>query len=77
MVKTALATQISDSLKKELDEFCEERGLTISRLVEEALQQKIAEFREEEVLVNMALERLAEPEEKSFAEYRQLLKTFK
>ena len=71
MGKTALATQISTSLKNRVDKLCEKRGLTISRLVEDALKEKIDEFNEEEALEQMALKRLSEPGEHSFAEYKK------
>lgn len=73
MSKTALATQISPSLKRELDETCEYRGLTISRLVEDALREKLDDLKEEEVLLAMAMERLAEVGECSHAEFKRAL----
>ncbi|MFH0799094.1 MAG: ribbon-helix-helix protein, CopG family [Pseudomonadota bacterium] len=73
MGKTALATQVSEKLKDDLDSICEERGLTISRIVEEALRERIDEMREEEALVEMALSRLAEPGEHSHKEFERLL----
>lgn len=74
MGKTALATQISESLKGDLDSLCEERGLTISRIVEDALREKIDELREEAVLVEMAMSRLAEPGERSHAAFKRLIR---
>lgn len=73
MGKTALATQISPALKHELDRVCERRGLTISRLVEDAIQEKLDELQEEEILVAMAMERLAESGEHSHAEFKRAL----
>lgn len=77
MGKTALATQISDRLKEELDLICEERGTTISRLVEEALREKIIDLKEEEVLLQIAMERLADPREHSYQEYKKFLSRLK
>lgn len=75
MRKIPLATQIPKDLKKELDLICEEKGLTISHLTTEALQEKIESLREEEALLNFALERLAEPGEFSYKEYKKHLKS--
>lgn len=74
MGKTALATQVTRSLKGDLDSICEERGLTISRVVEDALREKIDELREEEALVEMAMARLAEPGERSHAAFKRLVR---
>lgn len=73
MRKTALATQVSDKLKNDLNSICEERGLTISGVVEDALRERICEMREEETLVEMALSRLAEPGEYSHKEFERLI----
>lgn len=77
MGKTALATQISEELKDEVDTVCDERGTTISWLVEEALREKILDLKEEEALLKMSLQRMAEPGEKSFREYRRLMSRLK
>ncbi|MDP2600763.1 MAG: ribbon-helix-helix protein, CopG family [Deltaproteobacteria bacterium] len=77
MGKTALATQITEELKEEVDAVCDERGTTISWLVEEALREKILDLKEEEALLQMSLKRLAEPGEKSFREYRRLMSRLK
>lgn len=73
MGKTALATQISPSLKHELDRVCERRGFTISRLVEDALHEKLCDLQEEEILTAWAMERLAEPGEYSHAEFKKAI----
>jgi predicted DNA-binding protein len=77
MKKIPLATQVPKSLKNEIDAFCEARGTTISHLVTEALQDKLDAMREEEALLNMALERLAEPGERSQKDYQKILKLMK
>lgn len=77
MGKTALATQISGRLKEELDSICEERGTTISRLVEDALREKIIDLKEEEALLKMAMERFADPREHSYQDYKKLLSRLK
>lgn len=73
MSKTALATQVPKDLKDELDALCEERGLTISRIIEDALREKIDDLREEEILLEMALKRFSEPDECSHTEFKNVL----
>lgn len=73
MARAALATLISPSLKHDLDRVCEHRGFTISRLVEDAIREKLDDLQEEEILTAMAMERLAEPGERSHAEFKRAL----
>lgn len=75
MEKTALATQIPKCLKKELDSLCTEKGFSISHLTTEALSEKIESIREEEALLHLALERMAQPGELSYSDYKKFLKT--
>ncbi|OGQ04742.1 MAG: hypothetical protein A3F82_08200 [Deltaproteobacteria bacterium RIFCSPLOWO2_12_FULL_44_12] len=77
MEKIALATQIPGDLKKELDAVCEQKGISISHFTTEALREKIEELREEEALLRMAMERMSEPGEQSYADYRRYLKKLK
>ena len=72
MAKIALATQVPKVLKKELDTLCSQKGLTLSFVVAEAIREKIDALREEEALIAMALERLVEPGERSYKEYRRM-----
>lgn len=74
MAKIALATQVPKPLKKELDALCGEKGLTLSAVVTEAIREKLDALREEEALINMALERLAEPGERSYKDYRRMMR---
>ncbi|MBF0106307.1 MAG: hypothetical protein HQM16_13395 [Deltaproteobacteria bacterium] len=75
MKKIALATQIPLGLKKRLDILCEEKGFTISHLTTEALKEKIDSVYEETALLDLALERLAEPGEHSYAEFKKQIKS--
>jgi hypothetical protein len=75
MKKIALATQIPSQLKKQLDELCEEKGLTISHLTTQALMEKIDDIKEEDALFTLALERMAEAGEHTYKDYKKLLKT--
>lgn len=74
MNKMPLATQIPKELKSHLDHLCAEKGWTLSHVVTEAIRDKLEELREEEALIRMALERLAEPGERSYAEYRRVMR---
>lgn len=77
MGKIALATQIPGDLKKELDGICEQKGVSISHFTTEALREKIEELQEEEALLRMALERMSESGEQSYADYKRTLKKLK
>ena len=77
MQKTPLATQIPVFVKKRLDALCEDRGLTLSHVITEALQEKIDQMLEEEALVSFALERLAEPGGHTYKDYKKFLKSLK
>lgn len=74
MAKIALATQIPKAVKAELDAMSERRGVTISHFVTEAIREKLDAMREDEALLAMALERLAEPGERSEKDYRRVLR---
>ena len=73
MKKIPLATQIPVSLKKQLDVLCAEEGMTISHLTTQALQDKIDSIKEDKMLLKLAIERLAEPGEYSYKNYKQIL----
>lgn len=75
MKKTALATQIPQSLKKQIDLLCQQEGITISHLTTEALKEKIESIKEDKMLLDLALERLIEPGEVSYKEFKKHLKS--
>lgn len=75
MKKAAFATQIPVGLKKKIDGLCEEEGMTISHLTTQALQEKIDAINEEKTLIHLALERMAEPGELTYKDYKKHLKS--
>ncbi|MBI2345576.1 MAG: hypothetical protein HYV03_01520 [Deltaproteobacteria bacterium] len=74
MDKAALATQVPKSLKARLDAECGKRGITLSHLITQAIQEKLDALHEEEALLKMAMERLAEPGERTYKDYRRALR---
>lgn len=45
MSQIVLSTKISEKVKKELQEFCEEKGLKMNRFIEKALIEKLSKER--------------------------------
>ena len=50
MTKTQLATRIETKIKRAVEKHCKERGLKITRFVEEALLDKMEELQDVEDL---------------------------
>ena len=56
MGQSQVATRIDDRVKKAVEEICEERGLKISRFIEDALVDKLEELEDIEDLNSLRRE---------------------
>ncbi|GEM_PF-5863968 len=74
MRKIPLATQIPKALKVAMDQACERKGCSLSYLITEAIQDKLDDLHEEEALLAMAMERLSEPGERSYQDFKRTMR---